>query len=210
MSTYLYDTILTEKFKRWTKDTNITITGPEESRRLFETVLDKQNDKRIQLPLACIRRYGNYTVDLPGKRPLTYSAFRTYVNENGAMLCNAIPITLSYRLDVYSKYFDEADEYMRNFLFNIINYPRMEILIKYRDSNRNFVANILPGQEVVDTSSSTAERLFPGQFTRLSYDFKIDDAYLWDIKLKGTTEISDGLLHIIDETTGEDIVETYL
>jgi hypothetical protein len=121
-----------------------------------------------------------------------------------------IPITLNYQLDIYTRYYQEADEYMRNFIFNIINYPQLEILIKYYGVDINHVANILPGRSVVDNSGSTSERLFPGQFTRLSYQFSVDDAYLWNINIKDTKEIVSGELLIIDKATSETIVESFL
>ena len=72
------------------------------------------------------------------------------------------------------------------------------------------VANILPGQTISDTSAGTSERLVPGQFTRLSYQFTVDDAYLWDIRIKDNKHIDTGELLIIDKATNEVIVETYL
>ena len=30
---------------------------------------------------------------------------------------NAVPITLKYQIDIYTRYQEEADEYVRNFIF---------------------------------------------------------------------------------------------
>ena len=210
MSTFIYDKALLNKFKRWTEGTEVTLVGPEESRRLFSVISDKTNDSNIKFPLVSLKRLLGYDLNLYGKKPLSFDGLTKKSTIEKSMLINAIPITINYQLDVYTRYHQEADEYMRNFIFNIINYPKLEILIKYHDSNIDHVANILPSQSVVDNSSNTSERLFPGQFTRLSYQFSIDDAYLWDIKIKSNQEIAIGELLIIDKATGEIIVESYL
>ena len=46
----LYDNAFTEKIKNWTNDPNLTITSPDETRRVFQYRADIQNDKPIQLP----------------------------------------------------------------------------------------------------------------------------------------------------------------
>ena len=35
----------------------------------------------------------------------------------------AIPIRLQYQIDIFTRYREEADEYLRNFVYNILNYP---------------------------------------------------------------------------------------
>ena len=210
MSSYIYDVALVNKLKRWTESTDITITGPDETRRLFEVLSDKSGDNNIKFPMVCLRRDFGYTLNLTGKKPLSFSGMVKETSYDKSMLINAIPITITYQLDVYARYFREADEYMRNFVFNIINYPKINIEIKYHDVDMEHVANILPGQTISDTSAGTSERLVPGQFTRLSYQFTVDDAYLWDIRIKNNKHIDTGELLIIDKATNEVIVETYL
>lgn len=210
MSSYIYDKALFNKFKRWTEGTDVTLVGPDESRRLFSVIGDKTNDSNIKFPLVSLKRSLGYDLDIYGKRPASFDGFTKNSTIEKSMLINVIPITINYQLDVYTRYYEEADEYMRNFLFNIINYPKLEILVKYHDVNYTHVANILPSQSVIDNSSSTSERLSPGQFTRLSYQFSIPDAYLWDIRIKNNQEIAVGELLIIDKATGEVIVESYL
>lgn len=210
MSSYIYDTVLLNKLKRWTQSADVTLVGPDENRRLFEILSDKNNDNNIKFPLISLKRDFGYTINITGKKPLTFSSLKKEATLEKSKLINAIPITLNYQLDIYTRYYREADEYMRNFIFNIINYPKLIIEIKYQDSDIEHVANILPGQSVVDNSGSTSERLSPGQFTRLSYQFSVDDAYLWDIKIKDNKTIDSGELLIIDKATNEVIVESYL
>ena len=211
MSTALYDIALTEKFRRWTAGTDVTITSPDETRRLFEVIADKNNDQQLKFPLVCLRRLPGYRLNLTGKKPLSFDGIKKESSILRGKVINAIPITINYQLDVYTRYFNEADDYMRNFIFNIINYPKLEVEIKYNDADIRHVANILPGQDVLDNSGSTQERLSPGQFTRLSFAFSLDDAYLWDIRVKDNKFIDpDGQLHVIDKATDEVIIESYM
>ena len=101
---------------------------------------------------------------------------------------NAIPVSIQYQLDVYTRYFEEADEYMRNIVFNIINFPKLTIRIPYQDEQREHDANVRLLSEVED-NSDIPERLIPGQFTRLSLSLYIDDAYLWDVRTRNNLAI---------------------
>jgi len=206
MSVCIYDKALTEKFKRWTEGTDLTVTSPDETRRLFETILDKNNDSPIQLPLICLRRGLGYTVDIRGKKSSTYLGFRRDISTSGATFVNMIPVILNYQVDVYARHYEEAEDYMRNIIFNIVNYPRFEVEVPYKNIDFQHAVNIIPGQQVVDNSSIN-ERLIVGQFTRLSYQFDIDEAFLWDVRERGSLRLVEGDLHIITPQNNEDIVE---
>ena len=96
---------------------------------------------------------------------------------------NHVPIQLNYQLDIYTKFFEEADEYVRNFVFNIINYPKLTIEIPYNNTKRTSVANIrLNG--TIDDNSDIPERLIAGEFTRFTIPIYIDDGYLLDYRIK--------------------------
>ena len=150
MSSYIYDDALINKFKRWTEGTEVNLVGPDESRRLFQVLSDKSNDSNIKFPLVSLKRSLGYDIDLYGKKPITFDGAKLEANSKKVKSIVYIPITLNYQLDIYTRYYQEADEYMRNFIFNIINYPKLEITIKYFNSNIDHVANILPTQSVID------------------------------------------------------------
>lgn len=78
---------------------------------------------------------------------------------------NVIPIKVNYQLDIYTKTEDEGDEYLRNFLFKLINNPTMVITIPYSNSYLQHIVNIRVESSVADTSE-ISQRLFSGQFTR--------------------------------------------
>lgn len=196
MAVRFYDDALLAKFKKWTADTQVQLTGVNETKRLFEVVLDKQNDKPIQLPLIAISRNGGYSIQERYKQPRSYNGSTMIQNPDTSAKLNAIPIGISYQIDIYTRELAEADEYARNIVFNIINYPKLNIEIPYEDSGLTHDANIRLVTDVED-NSDIPERLISGQFTRFTIGIDIDDAYLFDVRVKDNLSIVEGQLHIV-------------
>lgn len=105
----------------------------------------------------------------------------------------AIPISISYQLDVYSRYAKEADLLMRNLVFNIINYPGFTINIP--KANLTHTARLVLGDSVED-NSNVPERFIEGNLTRLTINLTIDNARLWDTRKLRNAEID----IILDDT----------
>ena len=183
MSAHFYDTALVNKFKKWIENTQVSLLGPEDTRRLFEIVADKSNDSAIQLPLISLRRIGGYTILSKNKKPLTYDGKMLQSTIERSISLNAIPIDLRYQVDVFTRYYKEADEYMRNIIFNLINFPMLQIEIPYEGIDIQHDSSIRIVSDVADNSAIN-ERLSLGQFTRLSLGISIDDAYLFDARVR--------------------------
>ena len=200
MSIALYDNAFLEKLQAWTKDTTVSIMSPSDSRTLFENVADTTNDSPIQLPLISLKRPGGFTILNTGKRPLSFDGATLDANHDRASQLNAIPISIPYQLDIYARYQREADEYIRNLVFNIINYPKLDIVIPYNNQNYIHHSNIRLAGEV-DDNSDIPERLISGQFVRMSMRIDIDDAYLFDVRYRDvyTIEITPDVRHDIVE-----------
>ena len=186
----LYDEALLAKLNKWTEKKELHIYGPEETRRMLEVIADNTNDKPIKLPIVCLRRKGGYTILNINKKPLTYDglAIRGDTQERTAMVLNAIPISIQYQLDIYTRYLKEADAYCRDFIFNIINHPNVQVVVPYNDANFVHNSTIRVSADVED-NSNIPERLITGQFTRMSLSLDIDDAYLWDTKVRKNIEL---------------------
>ena len=186
MSLKLYDEALVAKIKKWINNSSsITLTSPDETRRLFESKADKSGDKPITLPLIAITRGKTITVQNTSKKPTTFDSATLFANENKVVSLSNVPIGLNYQIDIYTRYFAEADEYMRNFVFNIINYPTLNIEIPYNDINYTHTSNIRLLSEIED-NSDIPERLIAGQFTRFTISITVDDAYLWSVPVRDT------------------------
>lgn len=189
MSIGLYDYALVEKLKKWTNGTNVSIVAPDESRRLFEMIADGNNDNPIQLPIISIKRPRGFTILQTAKTVMSCKGVKIKDGEQGAATLTAIPISINYQIDVYTRYLAEADEYIRNFVYNIINYPKLSVVIPYNGANYIHSSNIRLTADVED-NSDIPERLISGQFTRLTLNTYVDDAYLWDIPIKSYKRIS--------------------
>lgn len=184
MGVKLYDDAIVSKFKQWTQRTNIHIYSPSETKRIFEIIAEQTNDKPIELPFIGLSRVGGYTILNTQMQPMTYDGLTLQANQKASLQLNAVPIQIDYQIDVYTRQLSEADDYVRNLVFNIINFPSLEVHVPYRDCDIKHKASIqLAAQEVAD-NSSIPERLITGQFTRLSLMITVNDAYLWDLRVR--------------------------
>lgn len=183
MSVGLYDKALTEKISKWVSDPKMTVTSPDETRRLFQYRADIKNDAPIELPLIALRRGKSINVINTSKKPTTFDGYTLQANEKNIMSISNVPISLDYQIDIYTRYFPEADEYVRNFVFNIINYPTLDISVPYNDLNYVHTSNIRLVNNIED-NSDIPERLIPGQFTRFTIGITVDDAYFWSVPIR--------------------------
>ena len=128
------------------------------------------------------------------------------LNEKIASL-NAIPIRLEYYLDVYTRYQKENDMYMRNLIFNIVNYPTFQIRFNYNSIPVEHNSNIILGDRV--TTDTPNIKLFSDQICRQTLTISIDDAYLWDTRLYSSVSISDAgmTVEIYDVDRNDFIIE---
>lgn len=188
MSVFYYDMAVKEKIQRWVKDPNFTITGPDETRRLFEYKADTSRDEIIQLPLIALRRGPEVELKNVNKHSGTFDGVVLGANSESVAVLNRIPITITYQLDIYTRYHQQADEYARNFIFNIVNYPKVVVEIPYNGSHFEHESNMKIAGNLVD-NSDIPERLIAGQFTRYTITFVVDDAYLFSVPIRNTIEI---------------------
>ena len=183
MALYYYDEAIINKLKYWVGDKDITITSPDETKRLFQYKADITNDEPIKLPLITLRRGRDVNILDVNKKPLVFDGLTLNANKDQSDQLNGIPISLTYVIDIYTRYERECDEYLRNFIFNIIKFPKIQIQIPYNNSNITHTSNIRLEGNATD-NSEIPERLIAGQFTRFTIPIYVDDAYLFDYKIK--------------------------
>lgn len=200
MALEYYDDIITAKISRWLPSTaKVRVLRPNETKRLFEMQTNDTGDKPIQLPLISLSRNNDIELLINVKTPKSYTGVKLAQTREQSLLLNAIPIKLQYQLDIYTKHADEGDEYLRQFLFKLINNPSFKIIIPYNGINLEQIANIRVLNTVSDTSE-IQERLFSGQFTRWTIQFEILDAFLYDAPYKKNWQL------LVPETN-EDFLE---
>ena len=188
MAIRFYDDALYEKIRKWVQDPNMRILRPDETTRLFQMKADMGNDQPIKLPFIAISRDRDIEILNVQKQVKTFDGFVHSSNEKRTMQINVVPIEIGYQIDIYTKGIAEADEYVRNFVFNFINLPKLKVEIPYNDSHYEHISNIWLDSNITD-NSDIKERLFPDQFVRFTIKLSVDDAYLFSLPIRENKEI---------------------
>lgn len=181
MACRYYDDILAVKLQRWLPDnSNLRVLGPAETKRLFETTADDRKDAPLQLPMIALSRHKDIELLSTVKSPKSYDGLKVIADEEGTLQFNVIPIKLLYDLTIYTKTEEEVDEYVRNFLFKLINNPVIKVKLPYNDTEIEHIANIRVLSNISDTSD-ISERIFVGQFHCWTIQLEIQDAFLFSL-----------------------------
>jgi len=193
MACRYYDDILVAKLKKWLPDnSNLRVLKPDESKKFFGLTADDNKDGEFKLPLIALSRNNDIELLLNIKNPKSFDGLVLSQNDLETLQFNVIPIKIQYQLDIYTKKAEECDEYVRNFLFKLINNPKIIVDIPYNNTNIQHIANIRVLNTVSDTSA-ISERLFSGQFTRYTIQLEIHDAFLFSLPYR-----KNWVLHIDD------------
>lgn len=181
MSVTLYDEAIIKKINSWVGDSRLKVMSYDDFNSSIAVTADETGDKPIELPLILITRSG-FTIANTGRTQKSSYGLTIEANLNKNEWINAIPIDLSYQVDIYTRYMKEANEYVRNMIFNIVNFPRLTIELPYYDEKLTHNSSLSLKPEVED-NSSIPQRLIPGQFTRLTLDIDVNDAYIFDLRV---------------------------
>lgn len=186
MSVSFYDEAIVYKLKKWMPEqTNLRIYSPNETKKLFSIMADDTNDQPIKLPFISLARNNEIELTLNIKNLRSFDSYIVNSDNRNRTVTqwNVIPIKLVYQMDIFTKTVEDGEEYLRNFLFKIINNPSMSITIPYNNMMINHVVNIRVLSNVADTSD-ISERLFSGQFHRWTIQFELQDAFLFNLPTK--------------------------
>lgn len=188
MSVRLYDEAVVTKIKGWIKDEKMRVLPPNEANRLFQMIANMQDDKPISLPLITISRSNEIEIENTNKKPLTYDGMMLDATKDKSLQIDAIPMVLNYQIDIFCKDEEEADEYMRNFTFALINHPKVKVFLPYNQINYEHWS-YMRMLSTVEDNSDIPIRQFGDQFTRWTIRFTIDDAYLFSLPYKDNVSI---------------------
>lgn len=206
MAIRYYDDAIVAKIQKWLPTTSkLRVLKPDESNRFYKLTADDNKDAKFKLPLIALSRSNDLPLISNIKQSKSFDGLKLHSDEAVTVHLNIIPVLPSYQLDIYTKTAEEGDEYIRNFLFKLINNPKIIIEIPYNDLKIKHVANIRILDTVSDTSN-ISEHLFPGQFTRWTIQMEVHDAFLFSIPYKNNWHfVLDNELEITDDlsTIGE-------
>ena len=190
MAISYYDEAITQKIKGWLADSSqLRVLSPDESTRLIQLQAEDSNDQPLKLPLISISRNRDIEIDSTIKQNKSFDGLIIDTDETNATTVhlNVIPITTTYQLDIYTKKRIEADEYVRQYLFKLINNPQIIIDIPYNRANNNCIVRHTANLRVLNTVSDTSDiptHIFPGQFYKWTIQLELQDGFLFSIPQK--------------------------
>lgn len=225
MACRYYDDILVAKILKWIPEaSNLRVLGPSESKKLFELTADDGKDQPFKLPIISLSRNRDIELLSTVKQPKSYDGLRLIPNNiktdlsdlkgdayqkarvaipDGIYTFNVIPIKLLYDLTIYTKTEEEVDEYVRNFLFKLINNPVIKVRIPYNDTQLEHIANIRVLSNISDTSD-ISERIFSGQFHCWTIQLEIQDAFLFSLPYRRNWQLYISEDAVTDENLTEE------
>ena len=187
MAISYYDDAVTAKIKGWlANNSNLRVLNPDETNRVIELQAEDSGDAPLKLPLLTISRNKELEITNAIKQNKSFDGLiiqSDSSNSVGTVHMNVIPVKTLYQLDIYTKKQLEADEYVRQFLFKLINNPQIIVEIPYNNYIINHTANLRVLNSVSDTSDIPT-RLFSGQFYRWTIQLELQDGFLFSIPYK--------------------------
>ena len=186
MAISYYDEAITQKIKNWLADSSkLRVLSPDESNRLIQLNAEDNNDQPLKLPLIAISRNKDIEIESAIKQNKSFDGLIIGTDRATATTVhlNVIPIKTTYQLDIYTKKRIEADEYIRQYLFKLINNPQIIIDIPYNGYLVRHTANLRVLGTVSDTSDISTH-IFPGQFYKWTIQLELQDGFLFSIPQK--------------------------
>lgn len=186
MAISYYDEAITQKIKNWLADNSkLRVLSPDESNRLIQLAADDSNDAPLKLPIIALSRNKDIELESAIKQNKSFDGFIISKDESTATTVhlNVIPIKTTYQLDIYTKKRIEADEYVRQYLFKLINNPQIIIEIPYN----NYIVKHTANLRVLNTISDTSDiptHIFAGQFYKWTIQLELQDGFLFSIPQK--------------------------
>lgn len=186
MAINYYDEAITQKIKNWLADSSkLRVLSPDESSRLIQLSAEDTNDKPLKLPIIAISRNKDIEIESAIKQNKSFDGLVIGKDTETATTVhmNVIPIKTTYQIDIYTKRRIEADEYVRQYLFKLINNPQIIIEIPYNNYIIRHTANLRVLNTISDTSDIPSH-VFAGQFYKWTIQLELHDGFLFSIPQK--------------------------
>lgn len=183
MAISYYDEAITQKIKNWLADSSkLRVLSPDDTNRLIQLSADDTKDKPLKLPIIAISRNKDIELESAIKQNKSFDGFILNKDSQTATTVhmNVIPIKTTYQLDIYTKKRIEVDEYVRQYLFKLINNPQIVVEIPYNGCTIRHTANLRVLNTISDTSDIPTH-IFAGQFYKWTIQLELQDGYLFSI-----------------------------
>jgi hypothetical protein len=189
------------------------VLSPDESTRLIQLHAEDSEDKPLQLPVIAISRNKDLEIESTIKQNKSFDGLIIGKDPKNATTVhlNVIPVKTTYQLDIYTKKRIEADEYVRQYLFKLINNPQIIIEIPYN----NYIVRHTANLRVLNTVSDTSDipmHIFAGQFYKWTIQLELQDGFIFSIPQKQNWRIVGVEVSTVDkisDPTEENILFEY-
>jgi hypothetical protein len=201
MAISYYDDAVTAKIKGWLADSSkLRVLSPDESNRLIQLNAEDSGDEPLKLPLIAISRNKDLEIESAIKQNKSFDGLIISRDTQAATTVhmNVIPIKTTYQLDIYTKRRIEGDEYVRQYLFKLINNPQIIIEIPYNDYLIRHTANLRVLNTVSDTSDISTH-VFAGQFYKWTIQLELQDGFLFSIPQKNNWKFVGYEFSVVDK-----------
>ena len=201
MAISYYDEAVTQKIKGWLPDSSkVRVLSPDESNRLIQLRAEDSEDKPLKLPLIAISRNKDIEIESAIKQNKSFDGLVIGKDATGrtSIHLNVIPVKTTYQLDIYTKKRIAADEYVRQYLFKLINNPQIIIEIPYNGYLIKHTANLRVLNTVSDTSDISTH-IFAGQFYKWTIQLELQDGFLFSIPQKQPWKIAEVEVAAVDK-----------
>lgn len=183
---------------------NVYITSSE---NVFNIIGDIAEDA-IQFPLISLTRIG---WSLSDNKPefMTKAGMLDNVKEGEKdnklkqIRLQALPITINYQLDVWTRTRIDNDALTRDLIWYYTLNPQLLVDIPH-GLNIKHVFNVFFENDIED-NSDIVEHQNRGQFFRQTLGLYVDDAYLWRSSVKNITTVNETKFEIYEGNLPEDI-----
>ena len=189
---YLYDTAIVEDLRSIFDDDKIFICPPD---RVFATI-GRLSEDDVKLPMISVVRTGTSLGNSQHSMRFTGGLLSIDPQTNENTKLQAIPITINYQLDVWTKHREENDNIVRELLFYYMTHPTLLVDIPY-GSNLKHNFNIFFDSNIED-NSDISDHVNRGEYFRQTLSIYTDDAYLWKTTVNKPTYITGVDLYIKD------------
>ena len=190
MSAYLYDEAVVKDLRRIVGDSRIKIMPVNNA---FDVIPRTDNDN-FTLPLITLTRTGWTIQSLNNNHSARYEGAVAEISYEPNKYCDLnlkrvqfVPMTISYSLDVWTRYRQENDEIVRELYWYYLTSPTLEITVPY-DLGFDHHFNLFVEQEVED-NSDISQHMVKGEYFRQTLNLFTDDAKLWKSSSRGPTSV---------------------
>lgn len=214
MAISYYDEAITQKIKGWLADsTKLRVLSPDDTSRLIQLQAEDTEDAPLKLPLIAISRNKDIEIESAIKQNKSFDGLiiGKDTSSRTTVHLNVIPVKTTYQIDIYTKKRIEADEYVRQYLFKLINNPQIIIEIPYNNYLVKHTANLRVLNTVSDTSD-ISNHIFAGQFYKWTIQLELQDGFLFSIPQKQNWKFIGVDVSVVDKITDpteEDILFEY-